>query len=86
MLKVCKERCAECLFSPDKIVSDERKQQIIRDCLKNNQYFVCHKFGVEGEDGQTVGEEVVCRGFYDSYGSQINLVRIAQRLKAVKEV
>jgi hypothetical protein len=83
--KVCKERCNECLFSPDKIVSNRRKQNIIRECIRENKFFVCHKHGVGTEEG-TEGEEVCCRGFYDSYGPQINIIRIAQRLNAIKEV
>lgn len=83
--KVCSAKCDECLFSPAKIVDQERKEEIITTCLENNNFFVCHKFGINGEEG-TVGEDVCCKGFYDSYGSQINLIRIAQRLRAIEEI
>ena len=83
--KVCSSRCDECLFSPNKIVDNERKQEIIETCITNNSFFVCHKFGIEGDEG-TIGEEVCCRGFYESYGHHINLIRIMQRLRAIEEV
>lgn len=86
MFKVCKERCAECLFSPGKIVDDARKHAIIESCLREQKFFICHLFGYQSEDENFVGEEVCCRGFYDSYGVQINLIRIARRLHAVVEV
>lgn len=85
MFKLCSQRCNECLFSPGKIVDQDRKEEIINKCIANNSFFVCHKFGIEGDEG-TIGEDVCCRGFYDSYGSQINLIRIAQRLRSIEEV
>ena len=85
MFKVCSVKCAECLFSSNKIVDDARRREIIETCIANNSFFVCHKFGIEGDEG-TIGEEVCCRGFYESYGDQINLIRIAQRLRAIEEV
>lgn len=78
-MKVCSSKCAECLFSPDKIVSDKRKADIIRECLRTGAQFQCHKATIKGQ-------EVVCRGFYDTYGPQINLIRVAQRLRAIEFV
>lgn len=63
MFKVCSSKCNECLFGPNKIVDNERKQEIIETCIENNSFFVCHKFGIEGDE-VTIGEEVCCRGFY----------------------
>jgi len=85
MFKVCSQRCDECLFSPGKIVDQERKEEIIENCLENNSFFICHKFGIEGDEG-TIGEDVCCRGFFESYGNEINLIRIAKRLRAIEEV
>lgn len=78
-LKVCSSQCKECLFSPNKIVSDARKREIIQTCLATGAQFTCHKATIKSE-------EIVCRGFYDTYGPQINLIRIAQRLHAIEEV
>lgn len=71
--KVTKERCSECLYSKDKIVSNARRKQLLSDIKKADSHFVCHK-----ED------DVCCRGFYDSGTS--NMIRISQRLGMVEFV
>lgn len=73
MLEVCKERCAQCLFSKEKIVSDARRRDILAKCKQDDSYFVCHKT-----------DNACCRGFYDTRST--NYLRIAQRLNAVKFV
>lgn len=55
MFRVCAERCDQCLFSKDKIVSDERRKQLLEDCQKKDKHFTCHKFN-----------DVCCRGFFDA--------------------
>jgi putative N-acetylmannosamine-6-phosphate epimerase len=55
---VQRRRCNQCLFSDDKIVSDDRKAQILSDCKTDNTHFECHKATIKG-----VG--ATCRGFYD---------------------
>lgn len=76
-LKVCEHKCDQCLFSPNRIVSKSRVAQIIRNCLKKDIHFECHKGTIEGV-------AVVCRGFYDQYPTQ--LIRIAERLNVVEFV
>lgn len=73
MFKVKEEKCDQCLFSPDKIVSNERRREILSDCKKNDTHFNCHK-----ED------DVCCRGFYEA--TDTNLIRISQRMGWVEEV
>lgn len=53
------ERCAECLFSKGKIVSDERRKDLLADIKKKGSWFVCHKASIRGE-------KVCCKGFLDS--------------------
>ena len=53
-----KKQCNQCLFSENKIVSEERKAQILSECLQNQKFFVCHKSTIE--DGNTC-----CKGFYE---------------------
>lgn len=69
------KRCAECLFSTNRIVSSTRAAKLIRECVKKDAHFLCHK-------GTIVGEEVTCRGFYDAYPTQ--MIRIARRLRVVQ--
>lgn len=73
-LHVMSKRCAECLLSKGKIVSDKRKELILDDCKRSGKYFLCHK-------GTMNGEAIVCRGFFDTVPNQA--VQIASRLGLV---
>jgi hypothetical protein len=69
-LKVCAKRCAECLFSSARIVSEERAEAVLSECERSGTYFICHKATLRGD-------AVVCRGFFDT-GSN-TLCRVAAR-------
>ena len=75
--KVKKECCGQCLFSKDKIVSNQRRKSILNDCRKSDNHFTCHKATIENKD-------ICCKGFYDSQTS--NMIRISQRLNMVEFV
>jgi len=75
MLQVLKKRCPECLFSENKIVSDARRADIIKQCLRKDSHFVCHRSTMQGG-------EAVCRGFYDSFST--NLIRVMGRLGGIE--
>lgn len=77
MFKVYAERCAECLFSKDKIVSNARRKELLADCRSRDTHFICHKASI-------AGDSICCRGFYDTQST--NLIRVAQRLGAVEFV
>lgn len=77
MLKVIKKCCGQCLFSKNKIVSDERKADLLSDIESNDSHFICHKATIKNK-------EVVCRGFYENKTS--NMIRISQRLGMVEFV
>lgn len=79
MLKVYNESCENCLFSKNRIVSAERKGQLLRQCVGEQSHFICHEATMEGKD-------VVCRSFYDKMGGVSQLVRIAERLDMVEFV
>jgi hypothetical protein len=83
--KVCAERCDQCLFSKDAIVSNARRKQVLTDCARRDAHFICHKHGFGSED-ELHGENVCCRGFYDRNPMATNLMRIAHRLGAVEFV
>lgn len=57
--EVMEERCDQCLFGPNKIVSDKRRTQILKECAENDLHFICHK-------ATMLGRDVGCRGHYDS--------------------
>lgn len=69
---VCKKRCNQCLFSKNKIVSNERKKEILQQCKDKEEHFICHK-------GSLKGKNVMCKGFFDSK-YQTPMQQVAQRL------
>lgn len=79
MFKVYKEPCKNCLLSSDRIVSGERMKDIILECKKNQQHFICHKASMNGDD-------ICCKTFYDELGNYSQLIRIAKRINAVEFV
>ena len=74
---VCKEKCDQCLFTDERIVSKKRMVQIIKECRQQDTHFQCHK-------GTIAGKDICCKGFYDTQTT--NLIRIAQRLNMVRFV
>lgn len=78
-LKVYQQCCQNCLFSKDKIVNNERKRGIIKDCIQNQSHFTCHKATMKNED-------IVCHGFFSHMGDVSQLVRIAKRLGVVEMI
>lgn len=75
---VCEKMCPECLFTPAKIVNDERKAGIISECQVDGNYFVCHKGSLSGNN------QLCCRGFYDTVKTDIT--ELAKYLGVVKFV
>ena len=73
MFKVKKECCGQCLFSEDKIVSNKRKSEILKDCASNDSHFTCHKT-----------EDACCKGFYDRIST--NMIRVSQRMGWIEVV
>jgi hypothetical protein len=78
MFKIMNDRCNECLYGPDKIVSNARRSQIIREINRKDSYFICHKATI-------AGQIVACRGDWDQRGCG-QLGRIAGRLNAIEFV
>lgn len=76
---VAKERCDQCLYGPEKIVSNARRKQILNDISRRDSWFVCHKSSIAG------GHEICCRGDFDQRGGG-QLGRIAGRLGAIEFV
>ena len=76
--KVMENKCNQCLFSKNKIVSNERRKDILEECKRNDGHFICHKATIAGD------EDVCCRGFYDTQST--NLIRIAERLDMIEFV
>lgn len=71
-------KCDECLMTPQRIVSARRAAQIIRDTLRKDCSFLCHK-------GTQAGRDIACRGHHDATGGG-QMARIAGRLGVVVEI
>ncbi|MDD2878713.1 MAG: hypothetical protein PHZ23_15960 [Acidiphilium sp.] len=78
MFEVMSKACDQCLLSPRKIVSDARRRQIMRDTVRKDCSFICHKASISGRD-------VACRLHYDATGGG-QLARIAGRFGMVRFV
>ena len=79
-LKICAQRCDQCLFSPNRIVSTARMRQILADCERDDEAFECHKHTTRRMDGEDTGGVVVCRGFYDRDPRATTLLRLGAAL------
>lgn len=73
--EVMAERCDQCLYGPDKIVSNGRRAEILRNISAKDDFFICHKATI-------AGRRCACRGDWDQRGCG-QLGRIAARLNAV---
>jgi hypothetical protein len=76
--KVMSKRCDECLYGPNKIVSNERRRELQREMAARDRHFSCHKATIAGVD-------VCCHGCWTATGGG-QLGRIAGRLGAVEFV
>jgi len=75
VFRVQGSKCDQCLFSDNKIVNDDRKEEVLRTTLKKDTFFVCHKT-----------DDVCCKGYWDKYKDKFTVGQIAQRLNLMKEV
>lgn len=50
MKQIFNKPCKNCLFSKDRIVSQERANEIINDCVTQGKFFICHKASMNGKD------------------------------------
>lgn len=73
------KKCDQCLFGPNKIVSNDRKAELIRQIHAQGNNFLCHKGTINGED-------IVCAGDLEADRYRTNIMRIMARLDAIEEV
>lgn len=69
--RVMSRCCQNCLFSPNKLVSDERKADILQQCEHQETFFVCH-------EASKRGQEICCRAFFELYKDQLPWLRAVQ--------
>jgi len=76
-MPVAEKRCSECLISANKIVSDDRRDELLKELAESGRAFICHRASM-------AGEYIVCRGFYDQ-GLSLSVV-LARQLGAARFV
>ena len=79
--KVQKKMCDECLFSENKVVGNSRRDQIIKDAVREQSHFICHKSQLKDGKG-----DVCCRAYYDQLGHHSQMIRICERIGAIEFV
>lgn len=80
--EVASKKCKTCIFSANTPISKARFQQHINSILANDSYAVCHTAQIQqGDDSK-----VCCRGFFDAYGNDSLITRVAKMCKVVEEV
>lgn len=75
--RVMAEKCGECLFSPNAIVSPTRRQDLLKSCREEGRPFECHKATI-------AGKKITCRGFYDQ--PDVALPELAKVAKMIEQV
>jgi hypothetical protein len=80
------EKCSSCVFRSGNPMhlKPGRLTEILKHNIEHGTALICHKtldYGEHPEIGETV-----CRGFYDAYGENINVIRVMHRLGGFKEV
>lgn len=79
MFKVMSKQCNQCLYDPaNRIVPARSAAQIMSDCTRKDNNFICHKASILGED-------VYCAGDIQKRGHG-QLGRIAGRIGAIEHV
>lgn len=73
VFEVVSHRCDECLFTANRVVAEDRKDEIIDIALSKNSYFTCHQ-------AQIVGRDLCCKGFFDEHQNDTLVIRLAKDL------
>ncbi len=75
--EVMAERCDQCLFGPNAIVSAARRRELLVGCRRDDRTFECHKATI-------LGRKVTCRGFYDQPESALPpTAKMARRFETI---
>ena len=79
MLKVFNNPCNNCLFSKNRLVSPARFKEIIEECKREQNFFVCHVATLQQK-------EIACNAFYNKMGDVSQLIRLAKLLDTIEFV
>lgn len=84
VVRVCKERCETCIFSPrSPLATVERRRHYERIWRRKDTFQNCHHGTVIGDTS------LMCRGFYDwshAVGWQPTILQLGERLDRIRFV
>lgn len=82
-VRVCATRCKTCIFRPGNLMQlrSGRVKDMVDSALSADGAgsIVCH-------DTLDLPAQAICRGFWDGYRDQVQLLQLADRLGHVKEI
>lgn len=80
-VRVQTEKCSTCIFRPGNLMHLEegRVKDMVDACKEDQGVIPCH-------DTLGSSKQAICRGFFDSYQDDIQLVQMAVRMNFIKEV
>jgi hypothetical protein len=85
--QVCAEQCNECLFTKHRVVGSRRMKEVIDGAVAGDSYFICHKHSLRviDSDGELTAQHgsVCCRAYFDTFGRDVLVVRLARMLGRV---
>ena len=71
--------CDQCLLSTNKVVADNRRDQLLDSCNQTGKAFEFHK-------GTIVGKHIVCRVFfYQNLSLVVRLAKILDKYQFINE-
>lgn len=76
---VMAERCAQCAFTPQRIVPGSRVAQIVRETKDDaGAHFICHKTTLAG------GGDAICAAWYDTFGDRDPILCLAEAMGVIE--
>lgn len=77
---VMSEKCAQCAFTPERIVPGARVAEIVNETKDvEGAHFICHLTTIAG-DGDSI-----CAGWYENLGDRDPLLQMADRLGIIQK-
>lgn len=76
VLELSARRCDQCLTTRNRIVSGERAAEIVRDCRRRDNHFICHK--------SPPGRIIHCRGVHEIVCPQAYRFAVAAGIPVVE--
>lgn len=85
--RLCEQMCDTCIFRPGNPMRlrPGRVKQMVTDSLGSGGFITCHStlYGMKNPSRQ---QEAICRGFFDGYADQSNVLRVWGRLGKFQEI